>query len=75
MLTVKCIVKAYLQKKGTTTMKCATSAEANVFGQAVVLCIAVNCPNSPKVSSARLMTPSGGNNGFHNETFGYYQTP
>ena len=42
MLTVKCIVKAYLQKKGTTTMKCATSAEANVFGQAVALCIAVN---------------------------------
>ncbi|MBQ9649102.1 MAG: hypothetical protein IJV25_01645 [Prevotella sp.] len=41
MLTVKCIVKAYLQKKGTTTMKCATSAEANVFGQAVALCIAV----------------------------------
>ena len=33
--------KAYLQKKGTTSMKCASSAEANVFGQAVALCIAV----------------------------------
>ena len=32
-------------------------------------------PNSPKVSSACLMTPSGGNNGFHNETFGYCLTP
>ena len=27
VLTVRCIVKAYLQKKGTTTMKCTTSAE------------------------------------------------
>ena len=35
------IAKAYLQEKGTTTMKCASSAEADVFGQAVALCIAV----------------------------------
>ena len=34
-------VKAYLQKKGTTTMKCAASAESDVFVQAVALFIAV----------------------------------
>ena len=34
-------VKAYLQKKGTTTMKCAASAESDVFDQAVALFIAV----------------------------------
>ena len=38
------IAKAYLQKKGTTTMKCASSAEADVFVQAVALCIAVTSP-------------------------------
>ncbi len=35
------IAKAYLQKKGTTTMKCASSAEADVFVQTVALFIAV----------------------------------
>ena len=35
------IVKAYLQKEGTTTMKCASSAEADVSDQAVALFIAV----------------------------------
>ncbi|MBQ6767120.1 MAG: hypothetical protein IJP75_06170 [Bacteroidaceae bacterium] len=34
-------MKAYLQKKGTTTMKCAASAESDVFVQAVALFIAV----------------------------------
>lgn len=34
-------VKANLQKKGTTTMKCAASAESDVFDQAVALFIAV----------------------------------
>ena len=38
------IVKAYLQKKGTTTMKCASSAETDMFVQAVALCIAVTSP-------------------------------
>ena len=33
--------KAYLQKEETTTMKCAASAEADVFGQAVALLDAV----------------------------------
>ena len=35
------LVKAYRQKKGTTTMKCAASAESDAFVQAVVLFIAV----------------------------------
>ena len=35
------IAKAYLQKKGTTTMKCASSAEADVSDQAVAFFIAV----------------------------------
>ena len=34
-------VKAYLQKKGTTTDKCAASAESDVFIQAVALLDAV----------------------------------
>ena len=34
-------VEAYRQKKGTTTMKCAASAESDVFDQAVALFIAV----------------------------------
>lgn len=34
-------VKAYRLKKGTTTMKCAASAESDVFVQAVALFIAV----------------------------------
>jgi len=38
------IVKAYLQKEGTTTMKCASSAEADVSDQAVALFIAVTSP-------------------------------
>ena len=33
--------KAYLQKEGTTTMKCASSAESDVSDQAVALFIAV----------------------------------
>ena len=35
------LVKAYRQKKGTTTMKCAASAESDAVVQAVVLFIAV----------------------------------
>jgi len=42
------IAKAYLQKKGTTTMKCASSAEADVFDQAVALFIAVISPIARK---------------------------
>ena len=48
-------------------MKCATSAEEYVQSVGGTL----HCgsfPNSSKVSSARLMTPSGDNNGFHNQT-------
>ena len=37
-------VKAYLQKKGTTTDKCAASAESDVFIQAVALLDAVIPP-------------------------------
>ena len=35
------LVKAYQQKKGTTTDKCAASAESDVFIQAVALLDAV----------------------------------
>ena len=37
-------MKAYLQKKGTTTDKCAASAESDVFIQAVALLDAVIPP-------------------------------
>lgn len=40
-LSPSVIAKAYLQKEGTTTMKCASSAEADVSDQAVALSIAV----------------------------------
>ena len=63
-------MKAYLQKKGTTTDKCAASAESDVFIQAVALLDAVIPPNSPKMSSARQLTALGGNNRFHNKTMG-----
>ena len=45
-------------------MKCASSAEADVSDQAVALFI----PDSPNVSFARLMTSSGGNTRFRNQT-------
>ena len=38
------LVKAYQQKKGTTTDKCAASAESDVFIQAVALLDAVIPP-------------------------------
>ena len=38
------LVKAYLQNKGTTTDKCAASAESDVFIQAVALLDAVIPP-------------------------------
>ena len=41
-------VKAYLQKKGTTTDKCAASAESDVFIQAVALLDAVIPPIAPR---------------------------
>ena len=63
-------MKAYQQKKGTTTDKCAASAESDVFIQAVALLDAVIPLNSPKMSSARQLTASGGNNRFHNQTLG-----
>ena len=62
--------KAYLLKEGTTTDKCASSAESDVFIQAVALLDAVIPPDSPKMWPARLVTASDGNNRFRNESFG-----
>ena len=42
------LVKAYQQKKGTTTDKCAASAESDVFIQAVALLDAVIPPIAPR---------------------------
>ena len=62
--------KAYLQKEGTTTMKCVSSAEADVSDQAGGTLHCGYFPDSPNVSSARLLTASGCNNRFHNQTLG-----
>ena len=56
-------------------MKCASSAEANQVRPDGGTLHCGYSPDSPNVSSARLMTFSGGDNGFHNESFGYHQTP
>ena len=65
------IAKAYLQKKGTTTMKCASSAEADVFVQAVELFIAVISQIVRRCDLLCRVTSSDGNNRFRNLTLGY----
>ena len=51
-------------------MKCASSAEADVFVQAVALCIAVTSPTARRCDLHCLVTASGGNNRFRNQTIG-----